>query len=201
MLTVITGSMYSGKTEELIKQLTRYKIAGYSVLVLNHETDTRYATSGIATHCGAVHQAVHVCTADLIRLEIEAFASNNKEAPLCVAIDEAQFFDKNIVQVAVWAARFAEVVIAGLNRDANDKTFGAMGDLLAQADRIIQLYAVCTGPPNDVHPRSSVCGQPATHTLLVHPSQAAADLDHNIIDVGSFGKYVARCRSCYIQER
>lgn len=201
MLTVITGSMYSGKTEELIKQITRYKIAGYSVLVLNHESDTRYADSGIVTHQGVAHEAKHAWSSDQVKTAITTFAGVNASTPLCIALDEAQFFDKDILHVMVWASHFAEVIVAGLNRDAHDKTFGAMGDLLAQADRIVQLYAVCTGPPNNVHPRSPVCGQPATHTLLVGSPRVPAVEDINIVDVGSFGKYVARCRSCYIKER
>jgi thymidine kinase len=176
-LEVITGPMFSGKTEELIRRLRRARIARLKVQVFKPTIDTRFPPGKVTSHSGADVDAVTVRTAaDLLPL-VDADTK-------VVAIDEAQFFEEDIVPVVRTLAKEGiRVIVTGLDTDFRAEPFGPMPALMAEAERLDKLAAICM-----------VCGEPASRTQRIVNGQPAAYFEP-IIAVGAGEFYEARCRT------
>lgn len=178
-IELICGSMFSGKTEELIRRLRRAEIAKQRIQVFSHSLDTRYGESKVASHSGVDWGAIPVQQAEQIleRLDPETTV---------VAIDEAQFFDWKIAEVAnALADRGVRVIVAGLDTDFRGEPFGPMPLLLAQAEQVDKISAICV-----------VCGAPASRTQRLINGKPAK-YDDPVIRVGASEVYEARCRHCH----
>ena len=178
-IEVVCGSMFSGKTEELIRRVKRTVIAKQKVQVFKPAVDTRYVHEKVTSHSGAQFQATPVGSAAEILERLEPDTE-------VVAIDEAQFFDWGVAEVASELAdRGLRVIVAGLDMDFRGEPFGPMPILLAQAELIDKLQAIC-----------QVCGAPASRTQRLINGQPAA-YDDPVILVGASEVYEARCRVCH----
>ncbi len=178
-IEVICGSMFSGKTEELIRRVRRAQIARQKVQVFKHSLDARYAAREVASHNGLQLEAIPVETAaqmeELIRPDTTV-----------VAIDEGQFFDDSLVELCkALADRGVRVIVAGLDMDFRGEPFGPMPYLMAEAERVDKLQAICV-----------VCGGPASRTQRLINGRPAA-YDDPVILVGADEVYEARCRGCH----
>jgi thymidine kinase len=173
-IEVIVGSMFSGKSEELIRRLNRARIARQNVQVFKPMIDSRYSVQEIASHSGQKHDSKPVATAAEIISEIA-------EGTQVVGIDEGQFFDSEIVAIAnELANRGMRVIIAGLDQDYTGTPFGPMPHLLSIAEFITKIHAICVK-----------CGQTANYTQRTVESDA-------LVEVGASDKYEARCRKCFV---
>jgi thymidine kinase len=173
-IEVIAGSMFSGKSEELIRRLRRARIARQKVQVFKPLIDDRYSRDHIVSHSEMRHESSTVGTA----AEILARVERGTEV---VGIDEGQFFDNELVAVAnELARRGVRVIIAGLDQDYTGKPFEPMPQLLAVAEYITKTHAICVR-----------CGQPANY------SQRTFDSEERVA-VGAGGMYEARCRRCFV---
>ena len=171
-LEVICGSMFSGKTEELIRRLKRAEIAGQRVEVFKPQIDTRYAEEEVVSHDDNSVTATPLA-------DTRALLDLPKEVTV-VGLDEAQFFQPTVVDhVQELANRGKRVIIAGLDMDFRGKPFGPMCDLLAVAEYITKVHAIC-----------SHCGNLATHSYRLVQNQETVVL-------GEKDLYEARCRRCY----
>jgi thymidine kinase len=171
---VIAGSMFSGKSEELIRRLRRAKIARQRVQVFKPAIDNRYSHDHIVSHSEMRHESGVVETAAEILALVEAHTD-------VVGIDEGQFFDNSLVDVVnTLAARGVRVIIAGLDQDYTGKPFEPMPQLLAIAEYITKTHAICVR-----------CGQPANY------SQRIVDVEGQVV-VGAANEYEARCRRCFV---
>ncbi|HZY64381.1 MAG TPA: thymidine kinase [Rubrobacteraceae bacterium] len=136
-LTVITGAMFAGKMEELIRRLRRALYAGRNVQVFKHALDTRSETTEIRSHAGALHEDLVVSASKEIPAGVETSTD-------VIAIEEAQFFDDGIVRVCGdLADQGYEVIATGLDMDFRGQPFGPMPALLAVADEVVKLRAIC----------------------------------------------------------
>ena len=176
-IELICGSMFCGKTEELIRRVRRAIIARQKVKVFKPEIDDRYGIQRITSHTGQSVEAIPVKASN------DIFELSNGDTTV-VAIDEAQFFDDGIVDVAQRLADEYEirVIIAGLDTDFRGEPFGAMPHLLSIAEEVLKLQAICV-----------VCGEAASRTQRLVNGRPAA-LDDPIILVGAQESYEARCR-------
>lgn len=171
-IEVICGSMFSGKTEELIRRLRRAQIARQSVAIVKPSIDTRYSAQHIVSHSGVSLPSVLVAHAREIP---DAAASAD-----VIGIDEAQFFDAELVGVCESLANAGKrVIVAGLDQDYLAQPFEPMPQLLAIAEYITKTLAICV-----------VCGNPANRT------QRVAHSDERVL-VGATEAYEARCRTCF----
>lgn len=172
-IEVICGSMFSGKTEELIRRLNRAVIARLHVTIFKPALDTRYHESNIVSHNANATPSVPVSSAH----DILDRAGNCD----VVGIDEAQFFDdKEIVEVCNRLANDGKrVIIAGLDMDFEGKPFGCMPQLMAIAEYVTKVHAICV-----------VCGDIANYSYRLTPSREKVLL-------GETDSYEARCRRCY----
>jgi thymidine kinase len=172
--------MFSGKTEELIRRVKRAVIAKQPVQVFKPQLDTRYAGQRITSHNGLGFHATSVAQATDILDQLDTKTE-------VVAIDEAQFFDWSITEVcAALADRGMRVIVAGLDMDFRGEPFGPMPVLMAQAEHVDKLQAIC-----------QCCGAPASRTQrLINGSPAA--YDDPVILVGAEEVYEARCRVCHV---
>lgn len=179
-IEVITGVMFSGKSEELIRRVRRAIIARRRVQVFKSHLDARYTgLLSISTHDGREIEATPVDSA------AEIFRQVRPDTEL-VAIDEAQFLDPEVVTVAsALAARGVRVVLAGTDTDFRGEPFGAMGDLLAIAESVDKLQAICV-----------ICGDLATRNQRLVDGKPAR-YDSPTILVGGREAYEARCRHCH----
>jgi thymidine kinase len=179
-IEVICGVMFSGKSEELIRRVRRAIIAKRKVQVFKSHLDERY--SGIYTvssHDGRTVEAVPVDTPEQIGRLLQSDTQ-------VVAIDEAQFLDKTIVElVTALANRGLRVVVAGTDSDFRGEPFGPMPALLAVAEVVDKLHAICV-----------VCGNPASRNQRLIAGRPAR-YDSPTIMVGSSESYEARCRACH----
>jgi thymidine kinase len=172
-IEVIVGSMFSGKSEELIRRLRRARIARQRVQVFKPRIDTRYSTDDIVSHGEMRMESVVV---DNSRQLLELIAPDTE----VVGIDEGQFFDAGLPAVcSTLADRGVRVIIAGLDQDYLGKPFEPMPQLLAIAEYITKTHAICM-----------VCGNPANHT-----QRLVASTDRVLL--GASGTYEARCRRCF----
>lgn len=175
-IELVCGSMFSGKSEELIRRVRRAQIARQNVMVFANAIDIRYGSATIASHSGANLDARPIKSAAEIW-------DHWDESVTVVAIDEAQFFDWEIADVvAQLAARGVRVIVAGLDTDFRGEPFGAMPILMAQAEQVDKLNAICM-----------VCGGPASRTQRLVNGEPAAYEDPLVI-VGANEMYEARCR-------
>ncbi len=173
-IEVIAGSMFSGKSEELIRRLRRAKIARQKVQVFKPTIDVRYAHDQIVSHSEMRHESSTVETAAELRAKVE-------QGTEVVGIDEGQFFDNDLVEVAnELADRGLRVIIAGLDQDYTGKPFEPMPQLLAIAEYITKTHAICMR-----------CGQPANYSQRTFQSEER-------VAVGAGGMYEARCRRCFV---
>jgi len=178
-IEVICGSMFSGKTEELIRRVRRARIARQKVQVFKPVLDDRYAVEKVTSHNGLYFKATPV--RDAVEL-----LSMVKPDTTVVAVDEAQFFDWRIAEVCnKLADRGVRMIVAGLDLDFRGEPFGPMPLLMAQAERVDKLQAICVQ-----------CGAPASRTQRLVNGQPAA-YDDPIILVGASEVYEARCRHCH----
>jgi thymidine kinase len=177
---VICGSMFSGKSEELIRRLRRAEIAGQHVLVVKPALDVRYESSAVCSHDGRAWEANPVQRSD------EVLLTPGVEDADVVAIDEAQFLDDDLPAVVGFLAdRGKRVIVAGLDQDFRGRPFGAMPAVLAAAEFVDKLQAIC-----------SVCGAPASRTQRLVDGRPAYEHDP-LIKVGAAESYEARCRRCH----
>jgi thymidine kinase len=173
---VICGSMFSGKTEELIRRVRRAVIAKQKVQVFKPDVDVRYSIQRVTSHNGQAFEAVPVPSAHAIVEQLDPDTT-------VVAVDEAQFFDAAIDQVTDQLARKGiRVIIAGLDMDFRGEPFGPMPALLCRADEVQKLHAICM-----------VCGENASRTQRLVNGEPARYNDP-IILVGASEAYEARCR-------
>ena len=178
-IEVVCGSMFSGKTEELIRRVRRAQIARQKVQVFKHSLDARYAQREVASHNGMQLEAVPVESTSQVRELI-------KPDTTVVAIDEGQFFDRDLVKLcAELAGRGVRVIIAGLDTDFRGEPFGPMPQLMAEAEQVAKLQAICV-----------VCGGPASRTQRLIDGRPAGYNDP-VIMVGASEVYEARCRGCH----
>jgi thymidine kinase len=179
-IEVISGVMFSGKSEELLRRVRRATLARRRVQVFKSHLDERYGGLGhVATHDGGVIQSEPVASA----LELMAHVRTGTQV---VAVDEVQFLDDGIVHAANHLAdRGVRVILAGTDMDFRGQPFGPIPALLAVAERIDKLHAICVR-----------CGQPATRNQrLVDGRPAPAE--GPTIKVGGLETYEARCRACH----
>jgi thymidine kinase len=173
-MEVITGPMFSGKSEELIRRLKRAKIAKQRVVCFKPDIDLRYHKTAIASHSAQTHDACVVANVDRLR---EALFQQIDQIEV-VGIDEAQFFDESLVPFALELVHIGKrVLIAGLDTTFAGEPFLPIPDLMAVADEVEKLSAVCMR-----------CGAPAIHTQRLGGSQ-------ELVMVGATGMYEARCRA------
>ena len=178
-IEVICGSMFSGKTEELIRRVRRASIARQKVQVFKPILDDRYEVEKVSSHDGLHLEAVTVRDARQILSLVEGDTT-------VIAIDEVQFFDWTIADVCEELAnRGKRVILAGLDMDFRGEPFGPMPLLMAQAESVEKLQAICV-----------VCGAPASRTQRLINSQPA-NYDDPVILVGASEVYEARCRQCH----
>src|ERR1700752_1536636 len=171
---VIAGSMVSGKSEELIRRLRRAKIARQKVQVFKPNIDSRFSDNHIVSHSEMSHESSN------IRISAEVMACVEPDTEV-VGIDEGQFFDDELVNVAnELARRGVRVIIAGLDQDYTGKPFEPMPHLLAIAEYITKTHAICMK-----------CGQPANYSQRTFESE-------ELVAVGAADKYEARCRGCFV---
>lgn len=179
-IEVICGSMFSGKSEELIRRVRRAQIARQRVQVFKPAIDDRYDRRQVASHDGARVEALPVRTS----AEVVEHLSSGVDV---VAIDEAQFLDDGIVDFAQQLAdRGIRVVVAGLDMDFRGEPFGPMPRILALAETVDKLQAICM-----------VCGAPASRTQRLVNGQPALYTDP-IIMIGAQETYEARCREHHV---
>ncbi len=171
-IEVVCGSMFSGKTEELIRRMRRAVIARQKVEIFKPKIDNRFSSQEIVSHDKQKIKSTVIKKPDeILKYALEAQV---------VGIDEAQFFDSSLVRVCQTLANMGKrVIIAGLDQDYRGKPFGPIPHLLAIAEYITKTHAICV-----------VCGNPANHT------QRTTD-DKERVVVGASDIYEARCRNCY----
>lgn len=171
-IEIIVGSMFSGKTEELLRRLRRSQIARQKVGLFKIEMDDRYSEGHVVSHDSSSMVARRVNHSD----EISRYASDLD----VVGIDEVQFFDEGIVEVCQdLASRGKRLIAAGLDMDFSGKPFGAVPDLMAMAEYVTKLHAIC-----------QQCGRLANHSYRLLPSR-------DQILLGASEQYEARCRVCF----
>ena len=173
-IEVIAGSMFSGKSEELIRRLRRAKIARQKIQVFKPEIDKRYSDDEIVSHSEMRHESANVTTVAEIRAQI-------RPETAVVGIDEAQFFDNELIPIVnELAERGVRVIIAGLDQDYTGKPWEPMPQLLAIAEYITKTHAICVK-----------CGQAANYSQRIFESEER-------VAVGGGEMYEARCRSCFV---
>jgi thymidine kinase len=171
---VIAGSMFSGKSEELIRRLRRAKIARQKVQVFKPALDSRFSKNQIVSHSEMRHESANS------RSAAEVLAKVDPDTEV-VGIDEGQFFDNELVEVANrLAQRGVRVIIAGLDQDYTGQPWEPMPQLLAIAEYITKTHAICMK-----------CGKPANYSQRTFESEER-------VAVGAADKYEARCRMCFV---
>ncbi|HSG45158.1 MAG TPA: thymidine kinase [Anaerolineales bacterium] len=175
-IEVVCGSMFSGKTDELIRRLVRATIAKQKVQVFKPAIDNRYDEEKVTSHTGSSFDAIPVENAKEIHKKLEADTT-------VVGIDEAQFFDPEVIQVAQeLASKGIRVLTAGLDMDFKGEPFGPMPVLMSLAEDVSKLHAICM-----------VCGDEASRTQRLVNGKPAR-YDDPIVIVGASEMYEARCR-------
>lgn len=179
-MEVIAGSMFSGKTEELLRRVRRATIARKRVQVFKSHLDDRYAGLwAVSSHDRRTFEATPVDSSSQILLRLDPMAQ-------VIAIDEVQFLDAGIVNVVSGLAdRGRRVIMAGIDTDFRGEPFGPMPQLMAMAEVVDKLHAICV-----------LCGSPASRTQRLLEGKPAA-YDSPIIMVGAADSYEARCRACH----
>lgn len=175
-IEVITGSMFCGKTDELIRRLRRATIAHQRVQVFKPAIDDRYAAEKVTSHAGSEFDALPIRKAS----EIMEYITSETTV---IAIDECQFFNEAIIRIChELADRGLRVIVAGLDTDFRGEPFGPIPILMAQAERVDKLHAICM-----------VCGEPASRTQRLVDGRPA-HFEEPVVVVGAAEMYEARCR-------
>ncbi len=179
-IEVICGPMYAGKTEELIRRITRMDYAKRKYLVFKPHIDKRYSVTEISSHNLRKIDAICIDNAK----EIYNYMDDSIQA---VVIDEVQFFNYDMIDVCNdLASKGLRVICAGLDLDFKGAPFGIMPQLLAYAEKVTKLTAICV-----------CCGEEATRTQRIIDGHPAYD-DEAIVLVGAKESYEARCRKCHV---
>lgn len=177
-IEVITGSMFSGKTEELIRRVTRAELAGQNIQVYKPEIDDRYGETEIGSHDGRSWEAEVVDGGDMESLK-EADAD-------IIAIDEANFFEQTLVETSHELADSGKrVIISGIDQNFRGEPFRPLPELMAAAEYVEKLRAICAR-----------CGKPATRNQRLIDGEPAHIDDPEVL-VGAEETYEARCRDCH----
>ncbi|MBN1121286.1 MAG: thymidine kinase [Anaerolineae bacterium] len=179
-IEVICGSMFSGKSEELIRRIRRAEIAKQTVQVFKPSLDDRYGIASVNSHDGR--------EADAVAIEESSDILNNINGDTTVvAIDEAQFFDNHLVEICRQLAdeHNLRVIVAGLDMDFRGEPFGPIPALMAQAEQVDKLHAICV-----------VCGNEAARSQRLINGKPA-NYNDPIILIGATESYEARCRNCH----
>jgi len=175
-IEVVTGSMFSGKTEELLRRIRRATIAKQHVQVFKPKLDHRYGTNKVTSHAGANF------TATPVENSAEIIEKLNDETTV-VAVDEAQFFDEELAKVGtILADKGIRVIVAGLDQDFRGDPFGPMPIILSLAEQVSKLHAICV-----------VCGKDASRTQRMIDGRPAYFEEPTVV-VGGSESYEARCR-------
>ena len=178
-IEIICGSMFAGKTEELIRRINRVHYAKKSIIVFKPAIDDRYDVKAVVSHANKRVDSIPVKTSQEILEHLNTL-------PYAVAIDEVQFFDKGLIDIVERLANSGvRVILAGLDLDFRGEPFGIMPELLARAEYVTKLQSIC-----------QVCGAPATRTQRIIDGRPA-DYDDPIILVSASEKYEPRCRHCH----
>ena len=178
-LEVICGSMFSGKTEELIRRVRRTRIARQSVQVFKPALDNRYANREVTSHNGMQVEAIAVEGIAQVRELIQSDTA-------VIALDEVQFFSDDVIDLCEELAdQGKRVIVAGLDLDFRGEPFGPMPRLMARAERVDKLHAICVQ-----------CGDRGSRTQRLINGQPAGYHDP-VIMVGASEVYEARCRRCH----
>jgi thymidine kinase len=173
---VICGSMFSGKSEELIRRVRRAQFAKQQIVVFKPQIDNRYSDEAVVSHNGTAFTAIPISKSS------EIFNHIHPDIDV-IAIDEVQFFDTEIVKVIQHLANSGyRVIAAGLDQDFRGEPFGPMPEIMAIAELVSKLQAVC-----------AVCGSPASRTQRLINGEPAS-YDDPIILVGASEAYEPRCR-------
>ena len=180
-IEVICGSMFAGKTEELCRRIRRIQYAKKDYVVFKPVIDNRYSKEEVVSHNNTRVKSINVSTSDDIRRYLEG-----KKLPYAIAIDEVQFFDSGVVGLCEdLANNGVRVICAGLDKDFRGEPFGVMPELLARAEEVTKLNAIC-----------QKCGAIATRTQRIIDGKPAYYEDPVIV-VGAKECYEARCRHCH----
>ena len=171
-IEIICGSMFSGKTETIIKKIISAEEKKLKVQVFKPKLDNRYCSDKIISHDKTEIPAISVNnTNEIVKL--------SKDVDV-IAIDEVQFFNKDIVKTCVLLSiQGLKIILAGLDMDFLGRPFGSMPELMAIADNVIKLHGIC-----------EVCSEPANHTFRISENKKT-------IDIGEKNKYQALCRICF----
>lgn len=182
-IEVVTGCMFSGKSEELIRRLKRAKIAKQNIQVFKPALDSRYSSVEIVSHTGDKIEAIPVSSSEEILNKVIRDTD-------VVGIDEAQFFDEGLVNVVQKLSKEGKrVIVAGLDMNFRGEPFGPMPILMAIADEVLKLHAICT-----------ICGEEATMTQRLVDGRPAK-YDDPLIVIGASEKYEARCKKHHYVDR
>lgn len=177
---LVCGSMFSGKTEELLRRVRRAEIARKKVQMFKPLIDNRYGAQRVASHTGTAREDVTT-----VASAQDLWERVDDESDV-IAIDEIQFFDWQIADVCnALANRGKRVIVAGLDQDFRGEPFGPMPLLMAMAERLDKLHAICV-----------VCGAPASRTQRLIDGEPST-FDAPVIQVGGSESYEARCRACH----
>ncbi|MGL4821088.1 MAG: thymidine kinase [Bacilli bacterium] len=178
-IEVICGSMFSGKSEELIRRVKRTSFAKQKAIVFKPQIDNRYSEADVVSHNGTSQEAIAIAhSADILN-----YITSDTDV---VAVDEVQFFDSEIISIASQLSdQGIRVILAGLDQDFRGEPFGFVPDLLSIAEYVTKLQAVC-----------ALCGSPASKTQRLIDDMPAHYNDP-IILVGASESYEPRCRHCH----
>jgi thymidine kinase len=170
---VICGPMFSGKSEELIRRITRYQIARIPVQTFKPRLDVRYADDEVVSHSSLKVEAIPVATSDELLRRVE-------DGTKVIGVDEGQFFDEGLVDVVEQLAQAGkQVIVAGLDTDYLRRPFEPIPTLCDRAEYVTKMLAVC-----------HKCGGPGMYTQRIVRSE-------ELVVLGAQGAYEARCRVCY----
>jgi len=180
---VVCGSMFSGKTEELIRRLRRAVIARHRVQLFKPAVDDRYGVTTVASHNGVKWEGI------VVEDSKELLSRVDSETTV-VAVDEVQFFDEEVIDVCnQLASKGLRVIVAGLDTDFRGEPFGPMPNIMSQAESVRKLHAICMQ-----------CGAEACRTQRLIDGRPAY-YDDPIVLIGASEAYEARCRSCHAVPR
>lgn len=184
-LEVICGPMFSGKTEELIRRLRREQIAGKNVKVLRPRVDDRYSDVEVVSHAGSRIWAQYIDN-EFNFFSSSDFMNHALESKIdVVGIDEVQFFDPQYLQDILIISYHKKVIVTGLDTNFRYEPFGMMPQLMALADKVDKLTAIC-----------NVCGEEATRTQRLVNGIPASISGEEVL-IGGNESYQARCKNCY----
>ncbi|MBI4896079.1 MAG: thymidine kinase [Candidatus Aenigmarchaeota archaeon] len=186
-IEVIAGPMFSGKSEELIRRMKRVQISGKNFRIFKPTLDARYDPSRVVSHDQRILEATAMGNDRVALEQLEQTIKTMAEFVEVIAFDEGNFFDPYLTTLAEhWATEGRRVIVAGLDMDFRGNPFGPMPDLLAKADYVDKLKAICMKCKQ----------QPAVMSQRIvngHPARP----DDPLILVGAFESYEARCRTCH----